>query len=64
MKVELGVGVSPEDGTIIDVGDCRHRVDWLGSGPSAITYCNRCGSGLIAEKDGEDFCAGCGVRQP
>ena len=46
-SVPLNVGVSPEDGQIIDVGPYRHRVDWVGSGPSQITYCNWCGDALI-----------------
>ena len=46
-SVPLNVDV--RDGQIIDIGPYRHRVDWNEHGPSTITYCNGCGSGIILE---------------
>lgn len=50
MKVPLNVGVKPEDGEIVEVGECRHRVIWAGDDkPSTVTYCNHCGSAFCLE---------------
>jgi len=42
----LQVGVKPSDGFITDVGHYTHAVDWVGSGPSVVRYCNVCGSAM------------------
>jgi hypothetical protein len=68
-KLELAVGVNPEDGTIIDIGPYGHRVDWVEGGPSSVFYCNKCGSpfhtiGRLLKKYDEqqrlaEICGGC-----
>jgi hypothetical protein len=61
-KVPLRVGIKPEDGQIVEVGECRHKVIWAGQDePSDIDYCNNCGSAFVFGPDGgPDFCA-CGA---
>lgn len=62
LRVPLRVGVKPEDGEIVEIGQYRHKVIWAGeTRPSVIDYCNNCGGAFVfGPVDGPDYC-NCGA---